>query len=84
MRARLSPAPAQSDHKSESVDDIIARHAQEYNQGNTSIGDGGSDRGAEELDEEDDEEDSEEDGSEVEADEDDEDDDEEEGDDGSS
>ena len=81
VRAHLIPEPAESDDSSESVDDVIDRHAQAYNQDNAFIGDGGADSDAEEPEEEDeeaddeadeeleaDEEDSEEDGSEVEDD----------------
>ena len=32
VRARLNPAPAKSDDESESVDDVIDRHAQAFNQ----------------------------------------------------
>ena len=32
VRARLNPAPAKSDDESESVDDVIDRHAQAINQ----------------------------------------------------
>ena len=53
MRARLNPEPAESDDSSESIDDVIDRHAQAYNQDNASIDDGGADSEAEELDEED-------------------------------
>ena len=95
MRARLNPEPAESDDSSESIDDVIDRHVQAYNQDNAFIDDGGADSEAETLDEEDeeaddvadeeaDEKDSEEDGSEVEDDDDDEEDDKGEGDVGSS
>ena len=53
VRARLNPEPAESDDSSESVDGVLDRHAQAYNQDNAFIDDGGADSEAEELDEED-------------------------------
>ena len=53
VRARLNPEPAESDDSSESVDGVLDRHAQAYNQDDAFIDDGGADSEAEELDEED-------------------------------
>ena len=55
----MNPAPAKSDDESDSVDDVIDRHVQAYNQANAFIGDGEAEE-LDEKDEQDEEEDSEE------------------------
>ena len=51
MRARLNTEPAELDDSSESVDGVLDRHAQAYNQDNAFIGDGGADSDNDEEDE---------------------------------